>query len=368
MILRLVRGRLPAGSAAEALVDLREPLARAALDVPGLDSLIVGTRQAPSDVPGASNVAGASNAAGIPDAAGTSVEAVLVTIWRDVDAMVRATAVDEQDRFLGTRLDLPLEVDVAVHYEIAGRAFAALPPPSLAYLRVLRIRSRPHEEAGLIHLLRERQRRLVSVGLISSHVGRRVVGADIEAVVVTVWPGVEVIRAATGGRLDGPLFDGDTIATSGALEIEAFDAIEVTPRLPAPSGPPLFVLDGEMRIVDATATAAATLGWEPADLVGRLVSEIASTPADEPDAAWLATSEGGTLAGEAAWRVPLMGDVHVRFVARRDTPVEGRHAVLVHRWNEPPPTTDDLDAAVRDAFPDRAPGGAAPPDPGPPAA
>src|SRR5687767_15876735 len=94
MILRIVLGRFPSGTDANALLEIRGRLARAARDVPGLDSLIVGARQAllsnaGRDVP---------------------VEAAIVTVWRDVDSMARATGVDEQDRFLGHRLRLPLEV------------------------------------------------------------------------------------------------------------------------------------------------------------------------------------------------------------------------------------------------------------------
>ena len=115
MILRIVFGRFPAGLDAKALVDLRGRLARAARDVPGLDSLIVGARRTPTDLPRA-------------DAEALPVEAAIVTVWRDATLMTRATSVEEQDRFLGTRLRLPLELDDAVHYEIVGRTFAALPP------------------------------------------------------------------------------------------------------------------------------------------------------------------------------------------------------------------------------------------------
>jgi hypothetical protein len=99
MILRIVLGRLPSGTDANALVELRERLARVARDVSGLDSLIVGARKA--------LLSGAGG--DVP------VEAAIITVWRDAGSMARTTGIDEQDRFIGHRLRLPLEIDRAVH-------------------------------------------------------------------------------------------------------------------------------------------------------------------------------------------------------------------------------------------------------------
>src|SRR5215207_5950786 len=171
MILRVVVGRLPSGTDAAGLVEARGRLARTARDVHGLDNLMVGARR------------------GIGSAAdGGPVEAAIVTVWRDVEAMIRATGVDEQDRFLSARLRLPLAVASAVHYEIVGRTFAALPPDAPICLRIVTLRARANEEARLTEALRERQARLVDVGLVASHVGRRLIDGECEAVKVGVWP------------------------------------------------------------------------------------------------------------------------------------------------------------------------------------
>ena len=92
------------------------------------------------------------------------VEAAIVSVWRDATLMARATSVEEQDRFLGTRLQLPLELVEALHYEIVGRTFAALPPEQAAYLRLLTVRARPNEEARLIETLRAQQPKFVDLG------------------------------------------------------------------------------------------------------------------------------------------------------------------------------------------------------------
>ncbi len=340
MILRIVFGRFPTDLDANALVDARGRLAQAALDVPGLESLIVGARR--SSAPG-----------------DHGIEAAIVSVWTDATLMARATDVAEQDRFLAARLQLPLQVDEAVHYEIVGRTFAALPPERTAYLRILTIQARPNEEARLVETLRGQQRRFVDLGLVASHLGRRVIGRECEAVTVGVWPDLATIRRATGGRPERPLFEQDLADWLDRIHLETYDGIEIAPRLPAVSGPPIYVLDEQLCIVDITASAAATIGWPAADLVGRSVREISLTDPETSAAAWEELMDQGVTSGETSYLVPDSGAVFLRYIAQRDMPIPGRHTILVHRWHEPAPTEEDLARAVREAFPLRDQDGAA---------
>jgi len=337
MILRIVLGRLPSGTDAAALVELRGQLGRAARDVPGLDSLIVGARQA--------LLAGERGA--VP------VEAAIVTVWRDAESMAQATGIDEQDRFLAHRLRLPLEIVRAVHYEIVGRTFAALPPETSAYLRIVTVRARPNEEARLLQTLRDRHPSLVAMGLVASHLGRRVVDGTCEAVTVGVWPDRATIRAATGGGPERPLFEQELSAWADTLRLETYDGIEIAPRLPTAVGPPIFIVDDDMRIVDITASAAAALGWEAVELVGRSLQELSITDPEVFARQRETLRQHGSVASEVTWHVPDAGEVFLRYLARKDEPIPGRHTVLVHRWNEPVPTDADLDAALDAAFPHR---------------
>jgi PAS domain-containing protein len=337
MILRIVLGRLPSGTDADALVDLRGRLARAARDVPGLDSLIVGARKAL-----------------LSDAGGdVPVEAAIITVWRDAESMARATGIDEQDRFLGHRLRLSLVIDRAVHYEIVGRTFAALPPETSAYVRIVTVRARPNEEARLLETLRNWHPRLVEMGMVASHLGRRVVAGECEAVTVGVWPDRATIRAATGGGPERPLFEQELSHWADTLRLETYDGIEIAPRLPPASGPPIFVMDDDLRIVDVTASAAAAVGWEAIDLVGQTLNQLTRTDPDVFTQNLGSLRRDGFVAGEAKWHVPDAGEVLLRYVVRKDEPIPGRHTVLVHRWNESVPTAADLDAALDAAFPDR---------------
>jgi hypothetical protein len=337
MILRVVLGRFAAGQDAEALVDLRARLTRSARVVDGLESLIAGARRvAGSDAPDASDASDASAGSG-------PIQAAIVTVWRDADAMIRATGVDEERRFIAQRLELPFQVERVDHYEVAGRTFAGLPAETMALLRILTVTAGPTDEAILVETLRRQQPRLVALGIIASHVGRRInEDRTVEAVHVSVWPDRATILAATGGLPERPLYAAELEAWADHIRLEQFDGIEIAPMLPDPSGPPLLVVDDRARIVDLTASAAAILGMPAEHSVDRALGDVID---------WAALLERGILHGDLAWAIPDVGQVILRYVARRDSPVPGRHALLVRRHHDPAPSLDDLDAALAATFP-----------------
>lgn len=340
MILRIVLGRFAAGTDAAALAGLREPLGRAARAIAGLESVIVGVR--PAGGPGGGPV---HAEAGPPEGA-------VVSVWRDVESMRRAGADDEHDRVITDRLGLPFRPSTAHHYELIDRAFGALPPEAVAMLRILTIRARLNEEARLLEILRGRQPRMIDRGLVGSQLARRVIaGGEVEAVITALWPDRSTMAEAAGADALTALPDPEDVAAwRDRLTIEPYDAVEIAPRLPVASGPPLFIVDGDLRIVDITATAAAVLGMPAEDVVGRRVEEMSLTSPEQREILWRRLLADGTVSAETAWRVPEVGTVQLRFVARRDVPIEGRHAVLVRRRLDPAPTLEDLDAAVHEAF------------------
>ncbi len=339
MILRIVLGRFATAPDTHDLIEMRTRLARTARTVDGLESLIIGGRRT------------GEGASGEVDPGRPPVEAVIVTIWRDVDSMTRATAIDEEKMFLRARLDLPFIVEATDHYEIVGRTFAALPSERPAPLLVLRVRAGPHDEASLVQVLRNQQQRLVGLGLVASHLGRRMVDQGVVDVVhVLVWADRETVDAAANGEPGMPVFAAELAPWRDGLSLDRFDGIEIVPHLPLASGAPLLIVDSRFRIVDMTTAAAATLGLSADNLIGATVDRLATMVGEVPsdgstEAAW------GVVAGGMAWAVPGIGEILVRFVARRDTPVDGRHAVIVRRFQDPPPTADDLDRAVAEAFP-----------------
>jgi PAS domain-containing protein len=355
MILRIAQGRLLAGRDAHALADLRDQIRTAARTVRGLESLIIGARRSESDPE--------------PTPDGPPIEAAIVTVWHDAAAMLAATAIDEAGRFLGGRLALPFAVDAADHYEILDRWFAALPPETVAVVRILRVRARQRDEARLLATLRAQQPRFADLGIIASHLGRRIADGDIEAVLVGVWPDRATVRRATLGQPEAPLFAAELAEWRDRTHVEMFDGIEIAPKLPAASGPPLIILDEQLRIVDLTTSAAAMLGLPAEDLVGRRAGDLfrdpsgpdrasdgtdGSHPIDQSEPAleaWPRLLAEGVLEGDASWAVPEIGSVLVRFHARRDVPIAGRHTVVIRRRQDPPPTADDLAAALAEAFP-----------------
>jgi PAS domain-containing protein len=312
----------------------RERLARASVRINGLETLVVGWR------------------AGDPDASAFT-PSVVVTAWRDAELMVSAIGRDEAG-FLRERLGLAVDAEDGVPYEVISRTFGSLPTPT-SVLRIVTMVARASGEAALFERLRDIQRWLTDHGLIASHVARREVPSGIEVLVVGVWIDRTAIDLATIGRPDRPVFPDEIEPLISTAVVETFDALEIAPRLPLSSGPPILILDGSRRVVDLTPAAAAILGRTQDEALGMPIEDIAA-PGDQDGALrWsraLHDERGDDrAAGEAAWAVPSGGHVMVRWQLRRNAPVPGRHAILVRRRHEREPTGEQLDSALAQAFP-----------------
>ena len=116
-----------------------------------------------------------------------------------------------------------------------------------------------------------------------------------------------------------------------------------------------MIFDDNLVVVDITATAAAILGMPAEDMVGQRLDQLSDRTPEERATGWRSFVAEGWAVGEAGWRVPTIGLVLLQYAALRDRPVEGRHALLVRRRQDPTPTLDDLDAALAIAFPTRGP-------------
>ena len=231
-----------------------------------------------------------------------------------------------------------------------------MPPETAAYLRLLTVRARPNEEARLIETLRDQQPRFVDLG--SRRVAPRAAGSSGGSARPSRSASGRtgaLSASATGGRPEKPALAKDLADWSDRIHLETYDGIEIAPRLPAASGPPIYVIDEDLRIVDITAAAAAAIGWAAEDLVGKSVLDISlGDPESLRAEPWETLLQTGHVGGEGPWLVPDSGAVFIRYLAARDVPIVGRHTVLVHRWHEPVPTDEDLEAALREAFPARA--------------
>lgn len=283
-----------------------------------------------------------------PREAGTSPR-VAVTVWRDAESMVAAIGRDE-DVFLRDRLGFAVEAQSGETYEVMSRTFGSLPTPT-SVLRIVTITARPRAEAGLFERIREIQRRLTDHGLIASHVGRRVTPEGLEVVVVAVWIDHAAVHRATAGNPERSVFSDEIEPWVETIDIDVYEALEIAPRLPMASGPPIIVLDGSRRVVDLTPAAAAALGRTQEETVGTLMEDLAAPDDRDAGERWRRLFERDEAAGEAAWAVPSGGHAMIRWRLRRDAPVPGRHTLLVRRRHEPEPTTGALDAALSEAFP-----------------
>jgi PAS domain-containing protein len=114
------------------------------------------------------------------------------------------------------------------------------------------------------------------------------------------------------------------------------------------------VLDDEGRLAYATPRAATLLGRDPWDLVGARMHDLVPERLRPVLAErWQEFLGSGEVRGETALLRATGGEMLIHYLGRADTPVPGRHAVLLVPRNEPPPDQAAFDAAVRDAFPAR---------------
>ena len=272
----------------------------------------------------------------------------VVTAWRDAEAMLGATRDD--DAFLRDRLGLSVVTDRVESYEVMSRTFGSLPTPT-SVLRILTMTASARAESTLFERLREVQRRLTDHGLIASHIGRRVTDEGIEVLVIGVWVDRAAVEVVTGGRLDRSAFSDEIDPWIETVTAKTYDALEIAPRLPMASGPPILVLDGLRRVVDLTPAGAAAIGRTQDEAIGSFVEDLAAPDNRQAGNQWSHWLEEREAAGETAWAVPSGGHVMVRWRLRRDAPVHGRHALLIRRRHEPEPTSEQMDAALAEAFP-----------------
>lgn len=330
VILRIVRTHVEAPGTGPA----SERLARSAARIGGLETLILGWHEGDPD-----------GSAGTP--------AIVVTVWHDVESMLARVGTDEAG-FLRDRLGLAVATDEGSTYEVMSRTFGSRPTPT-SVLRIVTLGAAADSGAGLFELLRDVQQRLTGQGLLASHVARRSSDGGVEVVVVGVWADNAAIERATGGQPDRAAFADEVEPWIDSLRIEMFHALEIAPRLPMASGPPILVLDGAGRVVDLTPAAAAVLGRTQDETVGALIEDLAGPGDRDAGRRWRRLlddqASDAQAHGEAGWAIPEGGRVMLRWRLRRDVPVRGRHTVLVRRRFEPEPTAEELDAALAAAFP-----------------
>ncbi|MEJ7695543.1 MAG: PAS domain-containing protein [Candidatus Limnocylindrales bacterium] len=135
------------------------------------------------------------------------------------------------------------------------------------------------------------------------------------------------------GDPSGPLFSEELRSWGDGIQVETYDGVEVAPQLASVTGPSLLVIDDELRIVDVTAGAAATLGWAAAELIGQRVADLSATESELFEANIARLMRDGRVEAEARWHVPEVGRVFMRLIARRDVPIPGPS----RRPRTPPP-------------------------------
>ena len=252
----------------------------------------------------------------------------LITTWRDYDSLTAVVGRrPERPRWLG---DAPYEDSRAEHYELVGVPLTGIVPLDGAIVRVLRGRLRPDGAATYFEFMREQRIPLFESGdTILVHLGRRIVGRQQEAIVVSVWRDPAAIPRH-GGAEDRPVSSLEVDRFFESWTLETYHGSPDPISAARPACPAIIFIDDSRRYRYATP-AAATLHRIPlAELIGQRVDDIVP-PERRPDipTAWDAFKRAGVYVGEAAvadsdGRGPVVG-----FRARADFPWVGANSVVL---------------------------------------
>lgn len=125
-------------------------------------------------------------------------------------------------------------------------------------------------------------------------------------------------------RWERPASDGDV--RTAALDVLAAWLAYQDAALPPESGEFILVAGDDQVYVAATAGVRAVLGYEPDELVGRTISELAAPELRASTAAeWAAFLAAGRLDGRFRLMTKGGGPIALRFQARAHHPVPGFH-------------------------------------------
>lgn len=272
------------------------------------------------------------------------LEFALATTWVDFPALLAEMGSDLTDPPWLHGIRQHLEFIAADHYEVVGAELRGLIPLTGGVLRIVGGELKAHSDSVYFDQAREAQQRLLDSGvIIATHIGRRVTGAQTEAIVVGVWRDRQALTEGDGPSGAGLLEEWQE--SFAAWEITDYDAlVQVPPRDRA--APALLLADDDRHYVFATPTAASLLGTSVARLLGSRIEDV--TPPelrDELPARWHDFLAVGRQEGPVKLFRRDGSVVEVRYSARAGTPWPGVHASLLTHPSEEIDVTEALAAS-----------------------
>ena len=303
MIIRLLRGTVPAGQEAALVGRLRA----LAIDAPmrGFTGATFGFRR------------------GGPD-----LGFMALTTWESIDAITQLTA-GAPDGPVPSQLPGREVEHVSIDlFEAADESLAVL-DADVAALGLIWGKVAAHAESAAHEMIRASAPRIVAAGVRALHVGRRVLDGQSELLVVASWRDRLALHAFAQHRAQGAI-DPEFLKLLTDWRFETYDCLAPGALKLAPAGPAVLLADDTGRYVDASPAIEALLGV-PAELViGRTLADF-TPPAHggAAEAAWRAFLEAGSGQGTFALLRPDGRVVTVAYRALANCPASGSHASVL---------------------------------------
>ena len=326
MIIRLLRGRIPDGQHAALVARLRE-LALERERPAGMLGAYVGFRRDADDL-----------------------HFVALSTWASIDAITLRTGGDPT---------LPIFDDGSLVAELSVELYETADEPPAGWdtatpvvgtaLGLMWGRVERHAEATAHEMIRAIAPEVRAAGVTALHVGRRLLGDQVEVLAIAIWRDRLSLHRFGKTRTTGTL-DPAFLKLLTEWRFETYDAIDLAVLAIPASGPAILLADDEGRYVDASSGVEALLGM-PAELIlGRTIADL--TPGEDSSgipSAWRAFRQAGQAEGEWVLRRIDGQSVRVGFRAQANCPAPGVHASVLTRLD----AARDLrsvTAIVEDAF------------------
>ncbi len=307
MILRVYRARAAAEARGIVLAHLRDHVYPANVGTTGLRTFQAGLSEQPDGV----------------------LELAVVTTWGTFQDVQRGIGEDPLHPAWLAAVANHLTPVSADHYELVGEELRGIVPLAGGALRILSGRLAPRHSETFFDFARRTQAEQLDSGLIVvSHIGRRLVGHDEEAVYVAVWRDTEAPRLL-GGSATAPANRDQWEQSFADWSFTAYDAVaRVSPKRGEPTV--LLLADNDRRYLFASAAAGRLLGRSPARLLGRRVEDLAAPSVrDEVAQMWEAFLRDGSQSGSFDVTRGDGTTVAMQYEARANTPWPGVHASVL---------------------------------------
>jgi PAS domain-containing protein len=279
---------------------------------------------------------------------------LLLSCWADASSISSAPGGELAAPALPDDAAGLLTDPVAEHFELVEPAPSGVMTLDGSVLGVITADVRDYVEANVQNMIRRVRPSVEAAGVVGLYVGRRVLGATTQLVVLALWRDRASLRRWGQSRREG-MIDPVFLEQLERWSFETYDCLSPQRLMVPPSGPAVLLADDERRYVDVSSGVEAVIGIPGEFLLRRTIDDL-MPPEDRQavPALWNAFVADGRQEGEIILLRPDGARIPVRFRARANLPEAGLHASVLERPDALPDyrAVEDI---VAEAFPTATP-------------